>query len=85
MNDLGTSGFQISASDIKKKSNPKAKLCSYRMSVPATLLEKALDPGSKYLNSFITVTDISSIKIMKEQDNLQLLMIGASGSYPSGL
>ena len=45
VNDLGTSGIQISASDIEKKSNPEAKLCSYRISVPATLLEKALEPS----------------------------------------
>ena len=45
VNDLEASGISVSVSDIEKKSNPEAKLCSYRVSVPATLLEKALDPG----------------------------------------
>ena len=45
VSDLEISGIKISACDIEKKSNAEAKLCSYRISVPAPLLEKALDPG----------------------------------------
>ena len=45
VNDLKESGIEISNSDVEKKSKPEANLCSYRISVPAALLDKALDPS----------------------------------------
>ena len=44
VNDLCESGIRIEKTDIEKKSKPEATLCSYRISVPATQLNEALDP-----------------------------------------
>ena len=38
------SGIKIDPTDVVKKSKAEANLCSYKISVPATSLEKALDP-----------------------------------------
>ena len=43
--DLATSGIIISTADIEKKSKENAARNSYRISVPAHDLQKALDPG----------------------------------------
>ena len=43
--DLAISGIHIEESNIEKKSKPEAKLSSYRISVPASSLDMALDPS----------------------------------------
>ena len=43
--DLAASEIMIKESDITKKSHTDAYLCSYKISVPATDLQKALDPS----------------------------------------
>ena len=45
VNDLAESNIIVKISDIEKKSKDEAYLCSYRISVPATDLDKALDPA----------------------------------------
>ena len=45
VNDLAESNIVIKASDIEKKSKEEAYLCSYRISVPAGDLPRALDPA----------------------------------------
>ena len=45
VNDLKERCIEISKNDIEKKSKPEASLCSYRISIPAALLDKALDPS----------------------------------------
>ena len=44
MNDLKDSDINISENDVVLKSKPEANLCSYKISVPAVDLDKALDP-----------------------------------------
>ena len=44
-NDLAASDIIIRESDVVKKSNKEAYLCSYKISVPAADLTKALDPS----------------------------------------
>ena len=45
VNDLAESNIVIKATDVEKKSKEEAYLCSYRISVPAGDLQKALDPA----------------------------------------
>ena len=45
MNDLAESNISVREADIEKKSREEAYLCSYRISVPASDLQKALDPS----------------------------------------
>ena len=45
INDLAASDLNIRETDIVKKSNKDAYLCSYKISVPAQDLQKALDPN----------------------------------------
>jgi hypothetical protein len=45
VNDLAASDIQIKESDILKKSKDEAQLCSYKISVPAVDLQRALDPS----------------------------------------
>ena len=45
VNDLAESGIVVKDSDIIKKSKEEAYLCSYKISVPAADLAKALDPA----------------------------------------
>ena len=44
-NDLADSNITVKDTDIEKKSNKDAYLCSYKISVPAADLQKALDPA----------------------------------------
>ena len=45
VNDLADSNIIVKETDIEKKSRDEAYLCSYRISVPASDLQKALDPS----------------------------------------
>ena len=45
VNDLASSDITIKESDVMKKSNKDAYLCSYKIGVPANDLQKALDPA----------------------------------------
>ena len=45
VNDLASSDIIIKESDVLKKSKEEAYLCSYKISVPAADLQKALDPA----------------------------------------
>ena len=45
VNDLSSSGINIETKDVQLKSKEDAKLRSYKISVPAADLDKALDPG----------------------------------------
>ena len=45
VNDLAESNIVIKATDIEKNSRDEAYLCSYRISVHASDLQKALDPS----------------------------------------
>ena len=45
VNDLADSDIKIKETDVFKKSNKDAYLCSYKISVPAADLAKALDPS----------------------------------------
>ena len=45
INDLAESDIKVEAKDIEKKSRPEAYLTSYRISVQASDLSKALDPA----------------------------------------
>ena len=45
VNDLADSNITVKETDIEKKSRDEAYLCSYRISVPASDLQKALDPS----------------------------------------
>ena len=44
VNDLAASGIKIATTDILKKSKDEAYLCSYKISIPADDLKKALNP-----------------------------------------
>ena len=45
VNDLAASDIHIDAKDVEKKSKENAPRNSYRVSIPAPDLQKALDPG----------------------------------------
>ena len=45
VNDLAESDIKIEPKDVLLRSKPEANLCSYKISVPATDLAKALDPS----------------------------------------
>ena len=42
--DLAESGIKITANDVEKKSITEARLCTYRISIPAQDFNKSLQP-----------------------------------------
>ena len=45
VNDLAASGIKIETKDVQLKSKDEANFRSFKVSVPATCLEQALDPS----------------------------------------
>ena len=68
VNDLAESDIKIETKDVLLRSKPEANLCSYKISVPATDLAKALDPSIWPLRVRVREYIYYSNKPKKQQD-----------------